>query len=187
MTFWLVAAIENNHYPADQVIRKHLLLLMASVGLTLNVHARIGWTLHECIAKYGPETSHFETEADGSYLHFFRVGDLLIGATMRNNLVVAISYSHVLVFEPRISLGAPLSSIEMEVLKNKNLPHGAAWGVDAFNSRGQRVISAHKNGLPVLLGLYDSDLRSLTIGTVAYLNLRIKIQQSSTEEKLKGL
>jgi hypothetical protein len=101
---------------------KATLLLAGLVALSAlaNAQARLGWTLSECVAKYGPYTISTEVMT----MYHFHVDHFRISVILKDDRVASIGYSK--------DDNIPITPAEVDELKAKNgSDYGVVWSNNA--------------------------------------------------------
>jgi hypothetical protein len=106
------------------MIKKTLLILMASASLTIanSAKAGLGWSLSECQDHYGDSLQHNPTSDYGRQKYLFRTRDYEISVWLFDDMVSCINYK-------RIDGGVILPN-DIGTLLQANAPK-ADWSVDS--------------------------------------------------------
>ena len=124
-------------------MRKKLLLIGALALLSaLNVQARIGYTLKECVRFYKPkptEVSTISEDALGRKFVIFSVGDVMVSCYFINSKVAQVVYER-----PNGDLpNLPFSPAEAEELYARN--GGSSLKLEKINWIGDSITAKNKN------------------------------------------
>jgi hypothetical protein len=105
------------------MIKKALLILMASASLTIanSAKAGLGWSLSECRDHYGNSLQPNPTSDYGRQKYLFRTGEYNISVWLLDDMVSSITYKKV--------NGGVVSPSEIGTLLQVNAPK-ADWSID---------------------------------------------------------
>lgn len=167
---------------------KRIIFIIAALAAIFSTaaQAHIGWSLNDCIAKYGKETKPPKSTNSGE-IHYFYVpsSSLSLSVILRNDKVKSIIYREI---------ASTFGSDEIDILQQLNQremlgSEGIKWTLDV-DITGLKVWSLHRDGDGQLQALLTEDNvngQKLEIRTYDQINVETNAIRQDKLDQLKGM